>query len=147
MRFRRSVRNRVAESIVAWGSEQIETPWKSHQRDIGTTLARRKPLVEILLDRVEGSTGASEAHVAIRPHEILRGIVDTEACEYLASFVDQHTGLRAATEILDSQQIVASCRVPAEALDVKRIPIAAQHQRQTRPDDSFLKPDDIPIER
>jgi len=93
--------------------------------DIAATLARREPLVEILLDRVEGSTGASEAHVPIRPHEVLRGIVHTEPFECLAAFIDQRAGLRAASEKPDAQQAVTSCRVPTEALDVEGLDIAA----------------------
>jgi hypothetical protein len=52
-----------------------------------------------------------------------------------------------AREALDPQQAIATGRKLSETLGVPEVTIAAQHQRQTRPDDSVLKPDDIPIER
>ena len=83
----------------------------------------------------------------VRPHEVLRGMVHTEACECLASFVYQRTGFRTATETQDSQQAVATRRVVREALNVKRLPVATQHQRQTWTDHRFLEPDGLPVKR
>ena len=83
-------------------ARRVAECWKSLPTRHRHHLARREPLVEILLDCVEGSTGASEAHVAVRANEVLRSILHTEACKCLTTFVDQRSGLRVASEMFES---------------------------------------------
>src|SRR6478609_11342439 len=107
----------------------------------------RIPLGKIRLERIERLTAASEAHIAVRTNEVLRRTVHAEPRERLAGFVDQHTTAGVASQALDPQQPIATCRMLGETLGVPEVPVATQHQRQAWSDDRFLKPDGLPVQR